>query len=358
MSYQIDFSSAVKSFTQTRPTQTLIPKMMTIIVKCLHGAPRRGKNLKTLSVDVDENATVRDLKLEIQNTKSIPIVQQKLVFNGQEIFQGTLASHNVQDESTVHLLIEKKRPPGTIKVLVITSDGKSYRLTANVSHKLSDLKHAIKTMTGIPIPLQRLLLSNGDFADDELTFSDYNLTSDCEIVVDTFLSKVDWKQIRVMNYTLGTRFTVRVKAQTTVRDLKMMIYEVDGTPEYEQLLEFGNKILRDPHSLSDYNIAELDEISVSKQITSTSPPKRRTLIDKFCSKVKTPYLKMTDEDRDSVTLRSEKLREWQEKCGTRCWKRILEFTDDTSNVLTPSQRKVLIDFSNRIHQKKTLFWIS
>ena len=85
-------------------TQTKNSSKMEIYIKTL--------SLKTITLDCEQNDSIENIKAKIHEKESIPIDQQRLLFNGTVLEEGkTLRDYNIENKCTIHLVLKLSAAP-------------------------------------------------------------------------------------------------------------------------------------------------------------------------------------------------------------------------------------------------------
>jgi len=133
-----------------------------------------------ISIEIEPGHTVRALKREIMDQTGIPINQQHITFDGEELeYDLTLDSYGIRHGSVLYIhscLFDVEAADFVSKIFVKTQSEKTViSIDIEPGRTVQALKREIKDETGIPTK-QQLITFDSQLLEDDLTLHSYGIT--------------------------------------------------------------------------------------------------------------------------------------------------------------------------------------
>jgi len=122
---------------------------------------------RTVEVEVESTDTVEGLKQQVEETEGSPSFQQRLIFQGKHLRDGTtLGSAGLQKEGmTVHLVLKLA---SSISIVVRTMTGKSIDIPVKPSDTVAQVTQTLEHLLQIPFGTNRLNYQGKQLRDEQI----------------------------------------------------------------------------------------------------------------------------------------------------------------------------------------------
>ena len=178
---------------------------------------------KTIPVHTRPSDTVEDIKKQVKSKTGIPVKEQKVVFNGEELpDKQTMDDAGIEHGDTVN--VEQ-----VMKVNVRKPDGKTLQIETSPDETIDDIKRKIKRQTNIPMDDQRLAHDGVELEDPDDTLEEcgikhgdtLDLSTDIEIKVKTLDGKL---------------IPITIPPNASIMDVKAKVLKKEKIPIKQQRL--------------------------------------------------------------------------------------------------------------------------
>ena len=204
------------------------------------------RSWKIITLEAHSSDTIGNLKEKVKDKTGFPAEEQRLFFQGKTELKDdrTVSDYNIQNKSTVNLLLQTDR----LEVTILTEGRRLVTLEVNTTDSILELKREVQDKTGVPLKKQSLSFS-GIELENERTISAYNIRNKSSI---NLVVKI--KVYFVNALTPQERMTLELKPKDTIGSVKDKIHAKTKISSYQQVLKFNGKELDDGHTLKYYNI--------------------------------------------------------------------------------------------------------
>jgi len=201
---------------------------------------------KKIRLKVDPEETVEDVKKKVEDQIGIPVPDQTLLFDDNELDDPTTLNENgIKHGNTLDL-----KP--AMKIHVKHWDGTKLTLDVKPDDTLDSVKETVNEELGIPKPQQRLTFDGKPLRKDSKTLEEYKIQDQDTLHLEPMEVHVKTPD--------GKTLTFRVEPTDTIEDVKDKVEEKIGLPVPDQRMLFDGEELKNDPTLEDYDIQNGDTL--------------------------------------------------------------------------------------------------
>ena len=126
------------------------------------------RSWEIITLEAHSSDTIGNLKEKVKDKTGFPAEEQRLFFQGKTELKDdrTVSDYNIQNKSTVNLLLQIDR----LEVTILTEGRRLVTLEVNTTDSILELKQEVQDKTGVPLKKQSLSFS-GIELENERTIS-------------------------------------------------------------------------------------------------------------------------------------------------------------------------------------------
>ena len=257
---------------------------------------------KTVTLEVDPNDFIDDVKMKIQDKEGIPPQSQNLILNGKILEDGhSVRYYKIQGKSTLRLDLKSGRI-GTMQIFINNLQSRRV-ITVEVKpdSSIEDVKNQIKDIEGI-FPEQQCLIFRGKELKNDSTLNNWDIKKDAMLYLRVLEIKVHVEK----RWSSGKKVTLELKPSDTIKTLKDKIQEKEWIKPEQQCVMFNGQQMEHSRTLGYYRVENESTLHlipnpVFKQIYVNTPAGKKIVLDV--------------EQSDSIRMVLEKIKELEETPG-------------------------------------------
>lgn len=252
-----------------------------------------------VTLEVDPNDFIDDVKMKIQDEVGIPPQSQNLILDGKILEDGhSVSYYKIQGKSILHLDLKSGRI-GTMQIFINNLQSRRMiTLEVKPDSSIEDVKNQIKDIEGI-FPEQQCLISRGKELKNGSTLNNWDIKKDAMLYLRVLEIKVHVEK----RLSPGKKVTLELKPSDTIKTLKDKIQEKEWIKPEQQCVMFNGQQMEHSRTLGYYRVENestlhLIPFPVFKQIYVNTPAGKKIVLDV--------------EQNDTIRMVLEKVKELEE----------------------------------------------